>query len=565
MKKLSILIALAFFAINSNAQVTVDNTSMTVQQYIQNVLGGSGVVISNVQFNGGSAAVVNEQVGSFNDVNSDVGLGAGVILGSGDVQLAAQLNTSGSSGLGGTGLTGVDPDLAAITPNQVYDECIVEFDFIPAGDTISFKYVFASEEYDEYVCGSVNDAFGFFLSGANPAGGMYSAFNIALIPDPLNPGTFTTTPVSINTVNLGVAGSNGTLSNCTSIDPNFASYNIFYTQNSVNTYEYDGRTVVLEARAAVNCGEVYHIKLAIGDAGDAVYDSGVFLEAGSLTSSGIAMSVVTPFPNNTIIEGCGDAIVTITRSDTLTNDTIYLNLSGNANPSEYSVIDPMQIFGNGNTTITFNIAAFIDNVAEGTDTILIELAGNIGCNMLTIYIEDYIEMQSTVSDSVNICTELGESAQIWTNVTGGNAPFVYSWSDAGGTLDTVVVAPGLTTYYTATISDACGNSITTDEVPVWVQCPIAPPNVFTPNGDGMNDFFFVINLEDYISPSLKIFNRWGKIVYESDNYKNDWNGGDVSDGTYYYIVTPNNTKYEYDAGGKDEIKFTVKGFVQIFR
>lgn len=565
MKKLSTIITFFFLAQNFNAQVTVDNTSMTVQQYIQNVLGGTGVVISNVQFNGGNAAVVNEQVGSFNDVNSDVGIGIGVILGTGDVQLAAQLNTGGGSSQGGTGAVGIDPDLAAITPNQIFDECVVEFDFVPAGDTISFKYVFASEEYDEYVCGSVNDAFGFFLSGNNPAGGTYNTKNIALIPDPLNPGTFTNTPVSINTVNLGVAGSNGTLSNCTSIDPNFASYNVFYTQNSVNTYEYDGRTVVLEATAAVNCGEVYHIKLAIGDAGDEVWDSGVFLEAGSLTSNGIAMSVTTPFPNNTIVEGCGDAVVTITRSDTLSNDTIYLNVSGNANPSEYSTITLMQIFGAGNTTLTFNVAAFIDNVAEGTDTIVINLVGNIGCNMLTFYIEDYIEMTSTVSDSMNICTELGEFAQIWTNVLDGRPPYTYLWDNGAGFGDTLIVAPDETTNYTVTISDACGNTITGDIVPIWVQCPISPPNVFTPNGDGMNDFFFVINLDDYISPSLIVYNRWGKVVYESDNYKNDWDGGDVVNGTYYYIVSPNNNKYEYTDHSKEEIKITVKGFFTIFR
>ena len=59
---------------------------------------------------------------------------------------------------------GTDTDLQSITPNQIYDECIIEFDFVPEGDTISFNYVFASEEYPEYVCGSVNDAFGFFLT-----------------------------------------------------------------------------------------------------------------------------------------------------------------------------------------------------------------------------------------------------------------------------------------------------------------------------------------------------------------------------------------------------------------
>ena len=177
MKKLfSLSIIILFISINNlQSQVTVDNTSLTIEQYIQNALVGSGVTISNVQFNGGSAAVSNEQVGSFNDVNSDVGLPNGLILGSGDVTMASQANTSGGSSSGGTGNQGVDKDLPTINTNQIFDECVIEFDFSPVGDTISFQYVFASEEYDEYVCGNVNDAFGFFLTGNNPAGGTYNA------------------------------------------------------------------------------------------------------------------------------------------------------------------------------------------------------------------------------------------------------------------------------------------------------------------------------------------------------------------------------------------------------
>ena len=73
------------------------------------------------------------------------------------------------------------------------------------------------------------------------------------------------------------------------LTPNWASYNIFYTSNTTNTYEYDGSTVVLEAKAAVVCGESYHIKLAIGDGGDSAFDSGVFIEEGSFSSSGVSI------------------------------------------------------------------------------------------------------------------------------------------------------------------------------------------------------------------------------------------------------------------------------------
>ncbi|MBI3239202.1 MAG: choice-of-anchor L domain-containing protein [Flavobacteriia bacterium] len=280
-------------SLTSFGQTTVTN-NLTVEQYVQNVLLGGGVTVSNIQFNGGAATIVSESVGEFNAPVGNFGLTNGLILGSGDVQLAAQANLGGGSSLGGSGTQGVDTDLQSITPNQIFDEAVIEFDFVPAGNLISFRYVFASEEYPEYVCGSVNDAFGFFLTGTNPAGGTYNAANIALIPDPANPGSFTTTAVSINSVNPGVSGFAGDPSNCDAIYPNWATYSIFYAGDNVTTnYEYDGNTVVLVAQASVVCGQTYHIKLAIGDAGDNVFDSGVFLEGGSFASEAVDKYIIS--------------------------------------------------------------------------------------------------------------------------------------------------------------------------------------------------------------------------------------------------------------------------------
>lgn len=68
-------------------------------------------------------------------------------------------------------------------------------------------------------------------------------------------------------------------------------------------------------------------------------------------------------------------------------------------------------------------------------------------------------------------------------------------------------------------------------------CEIEIPNVFTPgNGDGKNDTFFIKHLDTNPNTIVKILNRWGREVYSSSNYQNDWNGGDLPDGTYYYVV-----------------------------
>lgn len=65
-------------------------------------------------------------------------------------------------------------------------------------------------------------------------------------------------------------------------------------------------------------------------------------------------------------------------------------------------------------------------------------------------------------------------------------------------------------------------------------------NVFTPNGDGKNDTFTIDNLSSFEENQLTIVNRWQSTVYQTKNYKNDWNGSELSDGTYFYIIKVRN-------------------------
>lgn len=101
--------------------------------------------------------------------------------------------------------------------------------------------------------------------------------------------------------------------------------------------------------------------------------------------------------------------------------------------------------------------------------------------------------------------------------------------------DTTQLA-GYAYYYVDNISLVCCDS---------VGCELKPivPNVFTPNNDGYNDSFVIPILPP--KSQLIIYNRWGNIVYENNNYQNDWNGSDCSDGVYYYIITtPYNKQYK---------------------
>jgi hypothetical protein len=193
-----ILLGSMFLFSTLEAQILIDN-SLTVEDYVQNVLIGQGVAVSNITFNGAPGDQVNMQIGSFDGTACNVGIPSGLVLGSGDVSFVEGPNNSGGfTGNSPGNFDTSDPDLTALIPGYtVNDWAILEFDFVPNGDTLSFNYVWGSEEYMEWVNTSINDVFGFFLSGPGILG-PYSngAINIAQIPG-------TALPVTIDNVNLG--------------------------------------------------------------------------------------------------------------------------------------------------------------------------------------------------------------------------------------------------------------------------------------------------------------------------------------------------------------------------
>lgn len=221
-----------------------------------NVLVGCGIIIDDVAFKGSA-----DSAGTFSGGASIIGFDSGVILSSGRVSSVIGPNVQ--DGISNTIGTGTDADLQALIPGfSVEDVTVLEFDFIPSSTTVSFDYVFASDEYNEYVYSSFNDVFGFFLNGAN----------VALVPG-------TALVVSIDNVNGGNPYG----------DPN-ASYPQYYINNDtsdggpfLNT-EMDGLTVVFTVTATVNANEVNRIRLGVGDAGDTIFDSNVFIRAGSFAS-----------------------------------------------------------------------------------------------------------------------------------------------------------------------------------------------------------------------------------------------------------------------------------------
>lgn len=269
MKKTILFLLLILSSFASNAQLVVNNSN-TPTELVQNVLLGNNVYISNVKFNGSliNGTMLKDQVTSFsNGATTNIGINQGLLLSTGKGQVAIGPNNSGSATQASSIIYPGDNDLALITTGTINNKASLEFDFVAQGDNISFNFVFGSEEYLEFVNSSFNDVFGFFISGPGISGPFEgNATNIALIPN-------TTIPISIDTVNSNVNSA-------------------FYVNNGTgatpllnSTIQFDGFTTVLPATAAIQCGETYHIKLAIANVGDNAFDSAVFLQSGSFSST----------------------------------------------------------------------------------------------------------------------------------------------------------------------------------------------------------------------------------------------------------------------------------------
>jgi len=419
---------LFMFLTNELFAQLVINTTMTPTQLVQNVLVGTGVTISNVTYSG-----INSSIGSFSGGGgTNLGLESGVIMSTGDVSEAPGPVTFFASNTNGTFS---DPQLAALISYAINDAAVLEFDFIPESDTIKFRYVFGSEEYPEYVSSSFNDVFGFFVTGPNPSGGNYSNKNIALIPG-------TTLPVTIDNIN--------------NVTPSYPQYYIDNEGIGGTTIVYDGFTTVLTAWCLVTPCVQYHIKIAIGDAGDSSYDSAVFLEENSFTSNSVTVSTAYSLAavDTTAIEGCSDAIVSFVLSDPLTYPlTVNYTISGTAtNGVDYTNISNSVVIPAGQDSVSIIISPFLDGITEGTETVvLIIQTSPCATDTITIQIIDNITLSLATSNDTMIC---GGQANVWASASEGMPPYTYIWSN-GASTSNFIASPVVTTTYIVTANDIC--------------------------------------------------------------------------------------------------------------
>lgn len=110
----------------------------------------------------------------------------------------------------------------------------------------------------------------------------------------------------------------------------------------------------------------------------------------------------------------------------------------------------------------------------------------------------------------------------------------YIWND--GSHDSTLIVSQSGTYSIMVPSTTCR---LTDSTRVnFIDCTVSVPNVFTPNGDGKNDCFVIsYNKEVNSIWKLAVFNRWGRVIYETDSYENNWSAEGVPSGLYYYYLS----------------------------
>ncbi|MEZ5148249.1 MAG: choice-of-anchor L domain-containing protein [Bacteroidales bacterium] len=430
-----------------SAQITINSGSQVSPESLVYKIVGPGIVYDNITFQGAAHAR-----GTFANGDSTIlGINNGIFLTSGIGSNLPGPNNSCSASAN-NGMPG-HPSLNAITTSTTYDAAVLEFDFIPNGDTLVVNYVFGSEEYNDWTT-PFSDVIGIFITGPNPAGGYYSDKNIGIVPGTVN------MPVNCNTINNGSAPCG--------VVPTGPCTNCQYFQDNSNglTLQFDGLTTVLTAFILVVPLETYHVKLGVADAGDGVVDSGIFIEDSGfrVTNPPLSFEVLLDPPGLTenMVEGHVNANIIFRLAEPFgTNVTLDLEIGGTAvNGIDYEWINDNIVFEAGIDSAVITIAPYFDQITEGGETVWI-LPGTLnglffGIDTISLIIEDYIELVDIISPPTNTCQ--GCEVDLWVQVFNGYPPYSYYWEPGGFTTDSITVAPDTTTTYYVTYSDLFGET-----------------------------------------------------------------------------------------------------------
>lgn len=447
----------AFIDVNA-AGYPESNYSIT--QLVKEVLISGGTCstanVSNVNVSPNLAVNdASRSWGYFNKGTTAFPFAKGIVLTTGHARKAGNSFEPTLSDVLPSSMGDVDLATALGVPNtSLKDATYIEFDFVPSSTEISFRYLFASKEYDtdhQFAC-TISDGFALLLKKV----GDPTYTNLAVLPG-------TSTPVSVTNIHPFVPGGSG----CAAAnEAYFAGIN-----NPMIQTNFDGRTVPLTAKATVIPGQTYHFKMVLADYTDPNFDSGVFLEAGSFD---IGVKILDPagvqLPAS--VNMCDNTPQTFTASVQAPNVTYQWFFNNNPIPGQtgatYTATQPgvysVQVFIPGNScpgTASITVVGGTSPVVQNATLTACYAAGNTTFNL--------------------------PSAQPSISTTGG-ATFAYYINQAdavagnGNTIPTPATysSPGAQTIYVLVKTGFCSKIAELQLVKAPQITPsVAPPPVLT--------------------------------------------------------------------------------------
>ena len=375
------------FSVGTTAWAGITTRSVAggmTPQEVATLLTGSGAAISNVKITGSE-----EAIGSFAG-GDPLGIATGVVLSSGRIADIVGPNSAPDAGadVGTDGHVALDQIVA---PNRTFDAMTLEFDVVTVSPTFSIRFVFASEEYREFVGTEFNDVFAFFVNGTN----------IALAPG-------TTDPITVNTVNHQL---------------NAGAYRD-NTEAGSDT-QFDGFTIVLTAVAIVEPNVSQHIRIAIADTSDHIYDSAVLIAQGGISGVPLAPLVV---PDERIIVTKNLATSVVPLSVYYATLSTQTDFSASGLPSDSTVtFSPLFIGADGQlrTNMTVNIGPTTE---AGTYLLTIRsaLGGTESFSTVTVVID--CQPPAILGTNQPQAQSVTSGSRATLKVTPhGSGPFTYQW------------------------------------------------------------------------------------------------------------------------------------------
>lgn len=544
-------VLICVFANSVQAQFKIANNG-NAQTLAQSIV-GSGIKVNKAQLKSGSRASA-----TFSYTGTNLGITEGILLTTGSATDAGRPGGFLCDASNGNVFT--DPDLLTIDKKAQFDVCILEFDFVPVCDTLRIEYVFASEEYPQFIYQTYNDVFGIFITGSNPAGGNYNAHNIATLANG--------TPVSIDNINGGWP----TAAN--------ASHPEYYRDNyktPVNDIAYNGYTRLITSKTGLVPCTTYHLKIAIADGGNGRYDSGVFVKGNSLVCTN------TPEVSASTYSNCNNTGTVSVQVTNFTGAASYTWLPGgqstptvtNIGPGTYTCLVGLSGLCS-NITVTANVPGTSNVAVEKNEFILCEgqtallkasgaskyqwtpgsglssiTASNPIATPLTSTSYSVTGTSSTGCTSTAIVkvsvpshpikaqfwasaynTSIDSSAIQFADSSSGAISRYWSFDDGQTSTDIKPVHVfGTGTFWvtlTAVDSNYCSSTVSKKIIVNDIIKDLFnfyTPNAFTPDDDGLNDEFFPKGLSwNENKYELRIFDRWGKEVFISKDITIGWNG-----------------------------------------